>query len=61
MGKGKMWDIAFNVIEVEQKMKKLLEFRSKNMDEIKGIATWYKDSLFIEPSEENIVKTFELI
>jgi hypothetical protein len=39
MGKGKMWDIAFNTIEVEQKMKKLLEFRNKNMDEIKSIAT----------------------
>jgi hypothetical protein len=30
------------------------------MDEIKSIATWYKDNLFIEPSEENILKTFEL-
>jgi len=60
MGKGEMWDIAFNAIEVEQKIKKLLEFRNKNMDEIKIIATWYKDNFFIEPSEENIVKTFEL-
>jgi len=60
MGKGKMWDIAFNAIEIEQKMKKLLKFRTKNMDEIKGIANWYKDNLFIEPSKENIVKTFEL-
>jgi hypothetical protein len=60
MGKGKMWDIVFNKIEVEQKLKKLLEFRNKNMGEIKDIAAWYKDNLFIEPSEENIVKTFEL-
>jgi hypothetical protein len=30
------------------------------MDEIKGIATWNKDNLFIEPSEDNFVKTFEL-
>jgi hypothetical protein len=60
MGQGKMWDIAFNVTELEQKMKKLLEFRNKNMDEIKDIAIWYKNNFFIEPSEENIVKTFEL-
>lgn len=60
MGKEKMWDIAFNMIELEQKMKKLLEFRYKNMDEIKGIATWYKDNFFIEPNEKNIVKVFEL-
>ena len=60
MGKGKMWDIAFNAIEVEQKIKKLLEFRKENMDEIKCIAAWYKDNLFIEPNEENIVKAFEL-
>jgi hypothetical protein len=60
MGKGKMWDIAFNAIEVEQKIKKLLEFRNKNMDEIKVIATWYKDNFFIEPTEENIVRAFEL-
>jgi hypothetical protein len=60
MGKGEMWDIAFNSIEVEQKIKKLLEFRNKNMDEIKNISNWYKDNLFIEPSEENIVKIFKL-
>ena len=60
MGKGKMWDIAFNKIEVERKMKILLEFRSKNISEIKDISNWYKDNFFIEPSEENIIKTFEL-
>jgi len=60
MGKGKMWDIAFNINEVDQKMKNLLDFRNKNTSEIKGISNWYKKNLFIEPNEENIVKTFEL-
>ena len=60
MGKGKMWDIAFNMAEVDQKMKNLLDFRNKNTAEIKGISNWYKKNLFIEPNEENIVKTFEL-
>ena len=60
MGKGKMWDIAFNMNEVDQKMKNLIDFRNKNTAEIKGISNWYKKNLFIEPNEENIVKTFEL-
>tara|TARA_B110000008_G_C16848826_1_gene515937 strand:- start:389 stop:1030 length:642 start_codon:yes stop_codon:yes gene_type:complete len=60
MGKGKIWDIAFNMNEVNHKIKHLLEFRNNNANEIKGISNWYKDNFFIEPSEENIIKTFEL-
>ena len=60
MGKSKIWDIAFSKGEMKQKSKQLIEFRNKNMNEINDIAIWYKNNLFIEPSEENIVKTFEL-
>jgi len=60
IGKSKIWDIAFDKTEVEKKSKKLLEFRNKNMHEIKSIAAWYRDNLFIEPSAENISRVFEL-
>jgi len=60
IGKGKIWDIVFNEIELEQKMKQLLHFRSSNMSEIDSIADWYKDNLFVVPCEENIIRAFDL-
>ncbi len=59
-GKGKIWDIAFDVSEVEIIYQKLLDYRANNQEEIKEIAKWYKDNFFIEPTAENIIKVFEL-
>ena len=59
-GKGKIWDIAFDVSEVEIIYQKLLDFRVNNQEEIKEIAVWYKDNFFVDPTEENIVKIFKL-
>lgn len=59
-GKGKIWDIAFNKDDVRIVYNKLLEYRQNNMEEIKKIANWYKDNFFVEPTEENIIKVFEL-
>jgi hypothetical protein len=35
--------------------------RTTNVEEIKRIAKWYKDSCFVEPTEENIVRAFDLV
>ena len=59
-GKGKIWDIAFSKDAVIILYNKLLKYRQNNKEEIKKIASWYKDNFFVEPTEENIVKAFEL-
>jgi hypothetical protein len=57
-GKGKIWDIAYDVREVEDIYKKLIDYRVKNNLEIMDIANWYKDNFFIPLTDENLVKTF---
>jgi hypothetical protein len=59
-GKGKIWDIAFQKEELKDTMNALLEFRKNNRHEINNISTWYKDSFFVEPTEERIIKVFKL-
>lgn len=59
-GKGKIWDIVSSEEELRIKYMQLLEFRKKNQGEINLIADWYKNNFFVEPTEENIVKVFEL-
>ena len=59
-GKGKIWDIAFSKDDVSLLYNKLIDYRTNNTEEIKEIACWYKENFFIEPTEENIVKIFEL-
>ncbi len=59
-GKGKIWDIAFSKDDVKILYNELIEYRQNNIEEIKKIALWYKDNFFIEPTEENIVRVFEL-
>lgn len=59
-GKGKIWDIAFSSDDVKKMYNKLITYRNNHADEIKKIAAWYKENFFIEPTEENIIKAFEL-
>jgi len=59
-GQGKIWDIVFNPNEIYGIYKKLIDYRYQNQEEIKEIAGWYKDNFFVEPTEKNIVKVFDL-
>ncbi len=59
-GREKIWDIAYDASDIEQIYKKLVDYKNNNKEEIKNIAKWYKDNFFIEPSENNIKKVFEL-
>ena len=59
-GKGKIWDIVYNEEELMEKFNILLEYRKNNPEEINSISNWYKDNFFIEPTEINISKAFEL-
>lgn len=56
IGKGKIWDIVYDIVELEDTIKKLLEYRKENKEEIKEIALWYRDNFFVEPTKENIIK-----
>lgn len=59
-GKGKIWDIAFSKDDVEKLYNKLVKYRKENIEELHDIALWYRDNFFVEPTEENIIKAFEL-
>lgn len=59
-GQGEIWDIAFDVSEIENIYNKLMAYRTNNPEKIQEIAQWYRDNFFVEPSEENIIKVFEL-
>ena len=37
-----------------------VEYKKNNPNEIYSISNWYKDNFFIEPTEKNISKVFEL-
>lgn len=59
-GKGKIWDIAFDTKDIIAIYERLISYRNYNKHEIQEIAMWYKENFFIEPTEANIVKAFEL-
>ena len=44
--KGKIWDIACDVTEVEDIYKNLLNYRANQQEEIKEIANRYKDKFY---------------
>ena len=59
-GKGEVWDIAFGEKEAIRHYNGLLEYQKNRPNRVKEIAHWYKENFFIEPTEENIAKAFEL-
>ena len=59
-GYGEIWDMASDKKELDEKVNMLLKFRKNNLVKVNSIASWYKENFFIEPTEENIVKIFEL-
>jgi hypothetical protein len=60
IGKGKMWDIAYNSTDILVKSAELVAFRNMHKDEIINITSWYRSHLFVEPTKEKIKQTFEL-
>jgi len=58
-GRRKIWDIVYDG-EIEEVYNKLVDYRTNNIQEIKKIAYWYKNNFFVEPTEKNIIKVFDL-
>lgn len=59
-GQGKIWDIAFDKDDVVRLYNELIQYRKNHPREVKEIAAWYKDNFFIEPTQDNIAKAFNL-
>jgi len=59
-GQGEIWDIVYDINEIEDFYKKLINFRIQNPEKINEIANWYKENFFIEPTKQKIIETFEL-
>ena len=59
-GQGEIWDIVFEKKELLEKFEKLSKFRDENPKRILEISEYYKKNFFVEPTEENIIKVFDL-
>lgn len=60
VGKGKIWDIVFNKDKLMTRYNTILNYQIEHFEEALGLSQWYKDNFFIEPTEENIIKVFDL-
>lgn len=58
VGKGKIWDIVYDIKDLEIVINNLLEYRTENKTEIENISKWYKDNFFTPLSHENLINTF---
>lgn len=59
-GRAVIWELVFNSAELDSAYARMMVQRTTNMEEIKRVAKWYKSSCFVEPTEENIVRAFDL-
>lgn len=59
-GKGLIWEEASTVEELTQNITKFESLIDKNLAEVASIANKYKEMFFCNPTEENIMKAFDL-
>ena len=59
-GKGMIWEEAGSPEELLDGIHKLENIMNKEPEEVKAIASKYKDMFFSEPTEESIIKAFDL-
>lgn len=59
-GRGVIWDLVFDSAELNNAYNNLLEQRATNIEGIKQAAEWYKSSCFVEPTDDNIARAFDL-
>ncbi|EJF07765.1 hypothetical protein ThvES_00001040 [Thiovulum sp. ES] len=59
-GQGEIWEFASNREELEIAIQKLKKYRKENPERVLEISNWYKNNFFVEPTEENIIKAFDL-
>lgn len=59
-GKGIIWEVAHNSIELGEKINKFEKKFNTDYSEIENISLHYRRNLFCEPNIENIINAFEL-
>ena len=59
-GRGEIWELVFDSQELDLALYKLQEYRATHLERIQELADFYKTNCFVEPTEENIVKAFNL-
>lgn len=59
-GKGLIWEEASTVEELSQNITRFESLVDKNSAEVASIANKYKEMFFCNPTEENILKAFDL-
>ncbi|GEM_PF-2771825 len=59
-GRGEIWELVFDSQELDLALSKLQEYRHAHLERIQQLADFYKTNCFVEPTEENIVKAFNL-
>lgn len=59
-GQGQIWDVVFSQNELMKVYNDLLKYKKDEPLIASRLSKWYKDNFFIEPTEENIIKAFEL-
>lgn len=57
-GQGKIWDIAFDIHEIEKVYEQLMIYRNNHKKEIQNIANWYNDNFFEPLTQENLIQVF---
>jgi len=60
MGKGEIWDIAYNSRELEAIYSRLVIFRRVHPSRIEELARLYTNNCFVEPTTKNIKLAFDL-
>ncbi len=60
MGKGEIWDLAYNSLELEAIYLRLVIFRRVHPSRIEELRRFYTNNCFVEPTVENIKLAFDL-
>jgi len=61
LGKGEIWELVFNTVELEAACHQLLEYRASQAMRIRELAACYRSECFVEPTAENIALAFQLL
>ena len=60
IGKGEIWDLAYDSLELDAIYSRLVIFRRDHPSRIEELASLYKSQCFVEPTVENIKLAFDL-
>lgn len=60
IGRGEIWDLAIDSDDLGIIYEKLIQYRSDNPARVRELAEFYRGACFVEPTEENILKSLDI-